>query len=1134
MTMKLFWPLFLTVVFLSACTTDPGSLDCQRDPDCGVGFMCSAQRCLPRPEVTITFFAGPSDPVAVGQTVTLNWTLQFATRASILVDDQSIYDIPVQDLESGSFQTRVDKATDFVLSATNGESTVTAITSVSLQTFDPAIVTFDADPPIISLGGRSTLRWETEFATSGRILDDANQLVVDIDSDDLPRGSSVIEPQASARYRLIIANAFGEQEKEIAVQVLDALPGITSFAATRPELVKGESTTLFWEVSNADTITLRAGDATLANTDHGSSELEVAPEQTTTYVLTANNAAGSAEAELTIHVYEALSVAQFTATPDKVSPGDSTTLSWVIDGEVSTFGIRDSQGNVLDTSNVDPVSGSIEVFPTQTTWYVLSVSNPVQTASAAATVTVLPPKPTITSFLATPTTVAQGSTTRLEWATVGATSITITDDMGASIDTTNRSPLSDSIEVVVAADRTYTLVASNAGGQVSASIAVSAVEGVEIRSFDADIQEIAAGEPVRLTWTTNGATNLSLTANGQPVDIAGKAANDFLDVNPTTTTSYELTADGLPSPTSATALVIVRTPVTVSSFIATPATITEGAQTTLSWNATGALSATLECVDDATLVRTAIDLSALNPNTGNLTVSPTASATCTFTASGFRGPTSASAGVTVIPNLATIVSFHADTEVIATGQTIELDWQTTHATTLALSDSAGTPVDISTLNIDSDRVTLTPLKSTTYILSASNPHGTAIASVDIVVVDTHNLFINEVFYDARSADDGLEFVELYNAGESFIDLQYFSLGAGGAGYSSLGPLSGMIAPHGCFVVGGPISSPDNNNASFDLAMLFTSPLQNGSAVSDGVALFFGDSITPTSIPTDSVLYEGLNTSSLLGEDGLPDTEISPAASSASIKRVSLSDIFVVGPMDAGMCANFKALSVVKGSNQASGALQILGWALDADLMDVALGTQSLTCANISGGIECVVSADTQVGPVDLTLTQSRRYIDDGSGNAVPGAVTSPQTITVADAYTFENEVADPGPDFWCAVTTPNTVSAPNTVIVAQAEIYVAGSTDTTGSLPAAMAVEAVLGDVANVQSTYPPDIMDASVIGTNGNNVVVSTTITHSTPRHAELAFRVTTDGINYIWCDTVANHGSDDGYSSGTLISWQ
>jgi hypothetical protein len=152
------------------------------------------------------------------------------------------------------------------------------------------------------------------------------------------------------------------------------------------------------------------------------------------------------------------------------------------------------------------------------------------------------------------------------------------------------------------------------------------------------------------------------------------------------------------------------------------------------------------------------------------------------------------------------------------------------------------------------------------------------------------LVVSEVFYDAASADDELEWVELWNGTAEPIDLAEWSLAWGGSDWTGARlQLEGVVEPGAYFVVGGPRSAPENADASFDLAVDLEPDLQNGGVVADGVALFHraAEAIEPDSLPDFTVLYGEVNESELLGADGLPapvDVADAPAGASVELDR----------------------------------------------------------------------------------------------------------------------------------------------------------------------------------------------------------------------------------------------------------
>jgi hypothetical protein len=148
--------------------------------------------------------------------------------------------------------------------------------------------------------------------------------------------------------------------------------------------------------------------------------------------------------------------------------------------------------------------------------------------------------------------------------------------------------------------------------------------------------------------------------------------------------------------------------------------------------------------------------------------------------------------------------------------------------------------------------------------------------------------VAEVFYDAATADDELEWIELVNDGDQPVDLSSWSLGWGGTTYlSGVQALAGMIEPGARIVVGGPISSADNASPVFHLAVDLEPDLQNSGAVADGVALFDVpvEALGTDSIPVSVVVYGEENESGLLDETGaIAAVDVDDAPAGSSVER----------------------------------------------------------------------------------------------------------------------------------------------------------------------------------------------------------------------------------------------------------
>ena len=156
-----------------------------------------------------------------------------------------------------------------------------------------------------------------------------------------------------------------------------------------------------------------------------------------------------------------------------------------------------------------------------------------------------------------------------------------------------------------------------------------------IASFAANPARISSGANSTLAWAVTGATAIAIT----PGAFTSTASSGSTSVSPTATTTFTLTAtNAVGSTTAATTVTIIPPPSlpTISSFVASPASITAGSNSTLIWATTGA---TTIAITPGTFSSTAAS--------GSTGVSPTATTTYTLTAANAAGSTTAMATVTI-------------------------------------------------------------------------------------------------------------------------------------------------------------------------------------------------------------------------------------------------------------------------------------------------------------------------------------------------------------------------------------------------------------------------------------------------------------------------------------------------------
>jgi hypothetical protein len=236
-------------------------------------------------------------------------------------------------------------------------------------------------------------------------------------------------------------------------------PQIIRFEANPLSINPGGQSTLSWTTTGATQVSISPGVGNV--TPNGSTTVQ--PTATTTYTLTASSADGkNVTAPITITVAPANvpQILTFVATPQNISPGQSTKLCWQVSG--STNITITNVGSNLNANDCATVS------PTQTTTYTLTATN--STGQIQGNVTVNVGTVQILSFTADPVySIVAGGAVTLSWKTANATSVVL---IGGDVSPTNLDP-NGTFTVHPTSNETYTLTAYGPGGQtVSVSISV--------------------------------------------------------------------------------------------------------------------------------------------------------------------------------------------------------------------------------------------------------------------------------------------------------------------------------------------------------------------------------------------------------------------------------------------------------------------------------------------------------------------------------------------------------------------------------------------------------------------------------------------------------------------------------------
>ena len=1154
-------------LLFTGCSRGEGDGACETSADCEASFVCSSGACVPgapqpSERASIESFASSAEDVEPGDAVTLSWEASDAVSGEVTSDKGFSYAIPEGDLDSGSTEATLgDEGEVFTLTMTGlDEEPRTAEVIVTVTPPEPVpmparVISFSATPESVTAGQSATLRWDVRDATSATIR--GGDVDETLTGDALMRGELLVSPVASTTYTLEASNEDGSNSKTVRVNVEGVAPSIVDFTATPQSVVRGETTTLAWDVLGADSLALTGLDGQvidISGKDTQQDSVEVTVNANTGYTLEATNPEGTVSRSLMVLTRPALVIESFTATPELFDPGERVVLSWSISGPLESISIFDAQGNVLDTSASNPAAGSLFLDPTEAVTYRLTANGrDGQMQQATVTIAPRPDPPTVIEF-ATPTPeVAANDTVTLRWITNGGESIEIVDDMGAMIDVSMKSVDVDTVDVVVTRDTTFTFTVTNPAGSLSRNLTVTIGDPVTA-TLVADRTMVNQGEGVTLTWTSTNASGAIdiVSSDGAPIDLRNKSVpGDSVTVFPANPmTNYTLTVPGFAGPATASVTVSVAVSTAITDFFVSPNPLETGNNVTISWVTVEAQSVTLTAQDSqgTRTIPTGAQVAS-----GSVTDSPAEDTTYVLTATGANGMDTAQEVVAVF-DPPEIDVFEANPPTSTSGQPVTLSWQTSNAVSVELRDSlTGSAIPFTDLGNGAGEAVVRPQVTSSYQLFANGAQNSTIGSFVTVTVTAAPLRITEMMLDPNGNNNQTQWIEIHNDGDHFVDLGRYFIGAGTSDYTTtVGGLQGILPPGGCFVVGGPNSNGNNGQPNYDQVLDFMPNLPIPGISDGGVGIFFEQSPNATDIPVDSVLF-GSNSGGLLDESGAADAEVSPnPPEGASLERISAtSDVMAIRMTPSpGRCFALEGLETTSAPDEAAGELVFYGYGFDPMLMSATLGSEVATnCAEQSPGVySCEVASGGQTGDVSFTVEQTHVYDEDANGNTI----TVPRASTVAQsllqAFTWFDRDAAPDPaQASCIMRAPATsVTAAGTPLEVSVDIFAAGATEDglpDRDIPANWLVEvAYMTTSANPTGIpyqeFALDWLAAAKIADSGNNgadldsVVYGADVTSQVATLAEGVARVSRDGgASWIYCDT---DGSANGFMQGTALEWQ
>jgi len=322
--------------------------------------------------VQIVRFQAVPDRIRSGERSTLDWQVLNAESVTIT----NIGTVAA----NGQRDVNPTQTTQYRLTARNARGEVSAVAAVTVEQLPPAqFLTCTASPANILAGESATIAWATANADTVSISGGIGNVALS--------GSQPVTPTQTTSYTLTANNARGPVTCQVTVSVTQGqVPRVLGFTANPTTITAGQSSTLTWNVENADSV-----DISGIGTVPSQGTRQVTPTATTTYVLTARNRFGemSANAPITVNPGTTQPPPQGAPTITACIANPSTTTT---NGGPSTISYTVTNGQSIAFSPSVPgatLTGPVTVSPTATTTYMITVTGTEnRTATCSVTVTV--------------------------------------------------------------------------------------------------------------------------------------------------------------------------------------------------------------------------------------------------------------------------------------------------------------------------------------------------------------------------------------------------------------------------------------------------------------------------------------------------------------------------------------------------------------------------------------------------------------------------------------------------------------------------------------------------------------------------------------------------------------------------
>ena len=464
--------------------------------------------------IEILSFSG-TQPIAPGESTDLAWEITGDVEAVVLSDGFATYEMATEEFAQGTFSLQPSMTTTYSIIASNQAHAKTAEFEVVVLPAPPAITRFDAAPTLVVAGNTTTLSWAIEDADSYTLSDGSQSL--DTTGISSTNGLLTTTVSGPTTYTLSASNAGGTTNATVFVDTAGAV-SIQSFSVAPNALAPGESTTVTWTTANATSIELRDSDGTIIDVstlNPAGDSLNLIVDTSKTLILTANGLGGPVSASAQFVVNDPVEILDFQASAAAITQGDSLTLAWQTEFALGVeIECTDIDGNpyFVSTAGTNKDSDSVTFSPSVSSTCRLSAFGFRGPDTLDVSFTVLPQAPSVLNFTVSEATILDGQDVVLNWESRGATSFTLTDDLGNNFDLTGLDPALDSITLQPTQSATYTLTVSNAAGSDASTASIDVIDGDALMVNEVFFDP--AGADDNLEWVE------LINTSDSPIDLA--------------------------------------------------------------------------------------------------------------------------------------------------------------------------------------------------------------------------------------------------------------------------------------------------------------------------------------------------------------------------------------------------------------------------------------------------------------------------------------------------------------------------------------------------------------------------------------------------------------------------------------